>query len=640
MPKVHLLVASVSIISMVLQPVAYGQTQVNFAAQALKQYVKQNQKSGKAITVKEFWNKNKTKLHPDWQEKFYPGIELQKNEAVPQMEVISVKGPGGKDTARLVITLASKKTISMEYLGAKDKFARINNQVISYNDLFTGDGLMEKLSQDSVVRGEMERNTTAAIKASMTLPYQTFVKMTPRERAEYFVNLRHVVQAATEVSYIKINSKPTEAKEEKTSFIQFLLEKAYAASNQPDTCIIAGYVGEEVEIQVKGKIDRYCDHTKGLSRTAQDIREEGSASTITRQSTMMTAARGSCASNEVHCNPFIFGFQRAGGQSMCVTAERKNPVFQVATKTCNERSPLRPGSLAADTQAMIASLLSKSQNKSEEEIRKLYFDKDGKVIDAKTYKELMDTVVADFDKFIDRGLATCGIRGFTGAGVKGHSIDKNMDSACTALYERKLAFDQGKKLIEGKYDNPSPTPAPIAPLPDPVKPICEQPGDTCELKAAQDGRGICNQELKCVAVVPAPNEPPKENACGPMMEPDFDASGKPVCVGRSAVAMYKKNTEKLKKKNDEWSCGIICPLAIGALFVGASYMFTKSNQKNKPGVYIPPAPPGPFTPIPQPTPITPVPPLIPTLPPPLPATAETPSTATPSPAPAAGGSVR
>ena len=117
----------------------------------------------------------------------------------------------------------------------------------------------------------------------------------------------------------------------------------------------------------------------------------------------------------------------------------------------------------------------------------------------------------------------------------------------------------------------------------------------------------------------------------------FKASGEPdPCVTRASRRGGTESVVKRKKKDDEFSCGIICPLAIGGLFLFASYKFTKSNQVNKPGVYIPPAPPGPFTPIPQPTPIAPVPPLIPTLPIPTPAVGETPSTATPSPVPGVG----
>jgi len=61
MPNARLLIATIAMVSMVLQPVAYGQEQANWASNALKTFVQSNQKQGKPITVKEFWDKIPTK---------------------------------------------------------------------------------------------------------------------------------------------------------------------------------------------------------------------------------------------------------------------------------------------------------------------------------------------------------------------------------------------------------------------------------------------------------------------------------------------------------------------------------------------------------------------------------------------------
>jgi hypothetical protein len=163
----------------------------------------------------------------------------------------------------MVITLPNKKTVSVEILNGEGRFARINNQVVSYEDIYSGEKFYEKLAQDSVVQGEMARVENLALNSSMLPNYRTFVRMTPRERAVYFVNMRIVLQAAAEV-----NRRAFEAsqKKESASFINLLLEKAYAASNDPSNwvgkrCIVAGYVGTYTK-DSSGHI--FCDHEQAL----------------------------------------------------------------------------------------------------------------------------------------------------------------------------------------------------------------------------------------------------------------------------------------------------------------------------------------------------------------------------------------
>lgn len=631
MLKAHLLVATISMVSMVLQPLAYGQAQENWAAQALKEYVKQNQKLGKQITVKEFWNKNKAKMHPDWQKKFFPAVDLERDERIPQMDVIVVKGPNGHNSGRLMITLANKKTITVEILGGQEKYARINNQVISYADLYSGTGLVDKLAEDPVIKAESDRVRAKALKAPVVLSYQTFSAMTARERAQYFVGLRHVVQAATEVSYLNSDSKDSE-ESEKTSFLNLLLEKAYAAQKYPDTCIVAGYVGEEVvtKVQKNGKTynDRYCDHLPSVKQFAGASTKLGD--------NVKTAAIGACGAGELHCNPYIFGFQRPGGQNLCVTPERNNATFQIATKTCNQRSPLRAESLAKDTEEMVTTLLSKSQNKSEQAIKDEYF-KDGKVVSPEKYQELMDGVVGDFNKFINDGLATCQIRGYTAPEVTGKSVDKNMTSACTTLYERKTAFMEGIALIKGKYEKPATPATPVPTPPVAEAPACKRAGDPCELKDPPGARGLCGEDLKCNPYVPRPEEFAKEKKCDNLMVEDVasDSKGKPGCISRAAALNVDKGSsgggKRSKKKDDGFSCDILCPFLVLGLTGYAAYAMTKSKQVNNPGTYTPPVPPPLPAAPPQPTPVIPVPPIVPTLPIPNPAGGETPVGAPTSP---------
>lgn len=637
MLKAHVFVATISAVSMVLQPVAYGQAQKNWAAQALKQYVRQNQRGGKSVTVREFWNKNKAKMHPDWQKKFFPAVNLQKDERLPRMDVISVKGPGGTSSARLILTLANKKTISVEFLGGESKFARVNGQNISYEDFYHGEGLMQKLTHDPVIKAESQRIKKMALKSSIVPSYALFRNMTAQERADYFLNLRIVVQAAGEVTNRAFERA---ARGESASFIQLLLEKAYA-NNLPQSwvgkrCIIAGYVGNYVqdrEGSTKGDI--YCDHTKAISNFAALTAMSG----LTPNKTSESVYNGSCSSGSLRCNPFVYGFDRGSG-STCVKIDRHSSSYQQATRTCDKASPLRPESLAADSEAMIKTLLGK-ENKAAD----TYF-KDGKVISEEKYNELMNTVVKDFDTFISEAIGICGdaknLSGNTNFG------EKNQGDACTVLKNRKLAFEEGFGLLKGKYEKPTPVPAP---------PVTQPPiADEGQCKTADGSPGFYDSKCRClkpgegeagpteapevkngkctpaVAVVPAP-VPVKKDDCSnrPQMDVAADRNGKMDCVPRSADLGGGKVAGKDRNDRSEFDCSIICPVLVGGLFLFAAYKFTKSNQHNNPGTYVPPVP-GPLpAPPPQPTPITEVPAIVPTLPIPNPAGSETPSTATPSP---------
>ncbi len=593
MLKARLFVATISMVSMVLQPLAYGQTQENWAAQALKQYVRQNQKLGKPVTVKEFWDKNKATLHPEWQKKFFPSINLQKDERLPQMEVISVKGPAGRNTARLVITLASKKTISVEFLGGQEKYVRINNQNISYADFYSGEGMMSKLSEDSVVRAEASRVQNQALKNSMVPSYQLFKKMTAQERAEYFVNLRHVIQAASEVTNQAFEAS---SEKESASFVKLFLEQANA-QNIPKNwvgkkCIVAGYVGT----YVKDTTGTYCDSTRAIKNFAALNALKG----LTQNKVSASVYDKSCGAGNLRCNPFVYGYDRGSG-STCVKIDRQaGSSYQQATRTCDNASPLRKGSLVSDTEAMIKTLLGK-ENKDADA-----FFKDGKVVSEEKYNELMGTVVQDFNTFIDEAIGTCGdsknLDGTTNFG------EKYQGDACSVLKNRKLAFEEGFGLLKGKYDKPSPTPAP-APIADGETP-CKMPDGSRGVKRGAD----------CVSIVPD-SVSEGEKTCGPQMEPAADANGKMGCRARSSdVADGKDEKTKRKKKDSGFDCDVICPLLVLGLFAYAAHASTESKQVNKPVDFIPPVPPGVLPgPPPQPTPITPVPEIIPTLPPPAPA---------------------
>lgn len=609
-----------SLVSLALQPVAFGQTQEKWANKAIQDFVKQNKRGTKRITVKEFWEQNKTKLNPHWQKEFFPAINIEKDEMLPEMDLVTVKGPGGQETLRLVLTLANKKTVSIEFLGGQEKFARINNQVISYQDFYEGTGFMEKITQDPVVQQQARAVQQKAARASILPSYALYSSLTGREKAEYFANVRFLIEAADQVVQ-EASGVANSQKKESASFIQLLLEKAYA-NNTPRSwlgkgCIVGGYVGKYIQDRggdTKGSI--YCSHTEAIENFANTNASKG----MTQNRVSGSVYDNSCGSGNLRCNPFVYGYDRGHG-SLCVRVDRRADSFQRATQTCDNASPLRRNSLASDTEAMIKTLLGK-ENKSSAE-----FFKDGKVISEEKYNELKNSVVKEFDLFINEALATCGANkdGTTRFG------EKNQGGACKSLYERKLAFMEGFELLKGKYDKPTPTPAP----PVTVPPIANEP-DPCRGMPPEKAAELKNSDgsPRCPgAVVPPPPVATKPD-CNPMMTPDrapaADSKGEMNCVPRAApIGGTDGGKKDRERKKGGFDCSFICPLGVMALFGFAAYKFTRSKQTNKPMDYTPPTPPPVLPPAPQPPSVTPVPPISPILPAPAPTGGETAPSAQP-----------
>jgi hypothetical protein len=633
MLKARLFIAGISMASMVLEPVAFGQTQANWAVDQMKQFVKDNQKLGKTLTVKEFWEKNKTKLSPEWQRKFWPGIELQKDEHIPQMDMIMVKGPNGQDTARLLITLDNQKTVSIEVLGSESKMARINGQMISYEDLYNGTGLMEKLAQDSAVKSEVQRTKNLALNSSMLPTYSLFKRMTPRQKAEYLVNMRLVLQAAEDVN--KEAFEKSDLKKSAAAFVNLFLEEAFAgAADDPktwgnDRCIVAGYVGNYVETKQTGHVvDRYCDSSKAI----ENFKAYGMMNDVAQKSAA-TYDSSSCSGGQIRCNPLIYGYERQGGGSLCFSADRKSTEFAHATVNCDKASPLNKASLVKDTEAMIRTLLEKEKKKPDE------FFKDGKVVSEAKYNELRDSVLKDFNSYIDQALSVCSDAGNRGAAKTKHG-ETYQAEACNSLEARKLAFTEGFAALKGEYATPTPTP----PLPAPVAGgACKKADDECELLATKDKKGHCNSDLKCVPVLAPLPVALAEKKCNENEVLTTEADGSVKCEQVAGALNVKSPVNPKAASTDSW-CGKVCVgLIVGLAAFGITWALTKPHKPSGSSSYIPPVA-GPLpAPPPQPTPVTPVIPISPSLPVPTPSTgsgSETPPIATPSPATGANGSTR
>lgn len=575
-------ILGLSVFSLAFQPLAYGQQQANWASQALKSYVQQNQKGGKTITVKEFWEKNAKNFDPYWQKKFYPSIEVQKDQRLPKMEVINIKGPNGKDSARLMMNV-NGKTVSVEYLGGSEKFLRVNSTVISYADFLYVNPMLEKLSKDPVIAAETKRVEKLALKESIVPSYETFKKMSARTRAAYFVNLRLLLEASQKVLE-QADAKAKERAYYEPSFIDLILEKAYAQGGiKGRPCIVQGYVGKWTG---KNKNDTYCAHEVGLNQAQRDT---------VNQTNVQKWIGGACSKGSSPCNPFVFGIPDEPCISHQESRKDKNSDFQRATSVCDGRMPLRTNdrkTLAADTQKMIETLLAKEKNESLEKVRSEYF-KDGKVISKEKFDELQKSIVADFNQFISAGIATCEA---TADGKQ--TPDQHQGSACEVLRTRKLAFEQGMKELEfvPPAPTPEPEPAPVATEPPPAP----APVDPCgPLLAAGKATNEAIADGKKVNCTPVAAPLPAETSRGAPREPakEKERNWLPIAifvgVGALLFSLFKRKPKQPKLADPVPADPIVAP-----------------------PLPPPPEPPAEPTPIPPITPIeTPTTPVTPVTPP-------------------------
>jgi len=585
-------ILGVSLVSMVLQPVAYGQQQANWAADALRVFVQQNHKGGKPLTVKEFWERQRRQLDPYWQRQFAPPMNLMGNEPMPKMDVITIKGPQGQDSARLMMSI-NGKTVSMEYLGGQEKFARINSVTISEKDFYGVEGMMEKLQDDPVFAAESKRVQDKALRADIMPSYETFKKMTPRERAVYFVNLRLVIEAAQKV--LEEDRAKEQAFNFSSPYIEFLLEVAYANGKvqKGDPCIVQGYVGVW---QGKNKSDKYCSHEMGLI----DAQNRN-----VNQTNVQRAMARLCPTGQSPCNPFVYGFPaRTVGQTSegsCIsyvnTRGRPQTDFQNATRVCDSRMPLRtsdPGLLAKDSQQMIASLLAVDGDKSTiaNKIRE-YFAADGRVLSKEKYDEIKNSVAADFYQFIDAGIATCD-KTSDGRGTP----DPNQGSACSVLRTRRLAFQSYIENLKYVEDPKGPTP----PIAGETKPPCKE--------GEKEFEGKCvPTSVPPVAQTPAPGEDDCK-ARGLVAQKHDD---KVVCVP-SAGKLPERNVAGREDRRRSVFPWLAAGLTAG-IFIGLIALIRRGSKARLSGpkpadpvapVPLPPAPPPPGPVVPPP-PLTPPP---------------------------------
>lgn len=581
--RAKLFVATLSIVNLSFQPLAMAKGQDQWSTKALKDFVKSTQETkGKTKTLEKFWQANRKDLNVEIQKMLKPSLELQKNQNLPKMEVIGIKGPQGRESARMIINMGGR-TISVEFLGSKEKFVRVNGIVLSEAEASSFPHMMAKLSQDPVIAGEISRTEDQVMKRSVTPSYAEYKRMSAEQRAMMLIKLRQSSEAASEV----LNLAQESQKGKKTSFLSLAFFNEAIAQTQADIraargkpCLVAGYVGKIVTSGSR----TYCDPAEGIKRFEE-----------------LTGIKSSCTGGSHGCNPM--SFPKSG--SICEKPSRSDN-YQEFTRRCGEASPIKTPEQQAE---LVKAYLKKKDSKD------LSFAlKDGKVDNEEEYNKFIKPYMDEHNRLNEEAYQNvCATSNFSIVS----KIDRKLQSACETLKDRKLSLELFKAETGGSL------PPVTAPNPPPGS---TTGGEGCHTESFKGEKtkdnfdGKKDKDGKCVAIavpVPAPAEAgavaaeTPESCQAKNMDFAVDPNGKAVCVERDrAIAAAGIGGVAARKEPSFWdrNKSWIMPVAIfGGLFLlFKKFMFNPGST----GGAIAGTPPAPPPLPPAPPPVSP-PPVVP-----------------------------
>ena len=302
-----------SVITLVASPVAIGAEAEKISKQQTQAALKQ-MGLDKEITIGEFY-KNTKDLYPERiRAQIEPVLMKYKNMKMPKFDVVTVKGTNGIDVPNIRATTENGQLYNLQLFGEQEKYAKFQNtnlteiDIINFDDMFVrinaGDQALSKQT-DVVVK---TNNTTTEFPS---ITKDSWVAMTPNERAAYMISLRLLWSDAKKV-ITEIDLEKSKKKSKKTSsLLNSMLPDVEAAETSEaksnNDCLVAGYVTSYRGVT--------CDH--------KQVRAEYKNFEIFNK-----AAEFCTQKNQFACNPLVFG--TPGGKPVCITPG-KSKAFQEAT---------------------------------------------------------------------------------------------------------------------------------------------------------------------------------------------------------------------------------------------------------------------------------------------------------------------
>lgn len=445
MQFVKALSATLAMSTMCLGPVAQGAEAANTQKQAITDFIKETGLS-KSQTVGEYWQGVRDIYPLALRLQLDHWVALNRNEMMPSVTASSFKNADGKEEIRVSLSKGGEvSTLTF----ADNKFqvngvTFTNKEITGYKDF--NDMARKVADNDVLTKKELAKGALPALGKNFVLTYKEFKRLTARQKAEYFVQLRKTMEAAQAVYTAMYGQTAMNEynQSHQWAYRLFFGDEAFAANSlvgQP--CIVAGY----------------------MSIYGENLSCGGNVSGAKDLAAQMAANSASCSGNAVACNPMVYGFDSGGG-AYCVPRSD----IKYATQVCNGKSPLAsdsdPVKAGQDKKRIIESYLKKVKGQD----INLVLDKDGK-ISADQYKQISG-YLGDLQNFINTAVKHCD-----------DTPNKRQDqqSACDNIKVRAISLQQFSAA-------PAPAVA-VAPPPPPVKPAKDC--DAWMSGSVSDGKGGC-----------------------------------------------------------------------------------------------------------------------------------------------------
>jgi hypothetical protein len=407
----------------------------------------------KKVSVGEYYQKVRGMYPRPLRDELDMWVQLNRNELMPEVQVTTYKNAEGKEQIRLLVSKEGQTATLAYNNDSDDKYLKFNNTYIAKGDILYHDQLTRKLvTYDAATKKDLQKKgRVGRLKNPVKLSYEEYRRMTPRQRAEYMVRLRELIEAAQDVEQA-FNGKET-ANNTANSYEFFAqwamgLKAEAAGTTTPDREVRGARVGGPCI--VSGYSSKYGENFScgGTHTGREDLIAQ-----------MKVFGGGQCPDGSVSCNPLLYG-RSSSGSAYCVKAGK---ALQDATYgPCQKASPLKT---AADKKRLIEDFM-KSQGQGID----LKIDADGKKASKEGLNEDQFKLVTDYidsvNKYVEEAVQKC-------TSAKSTKVRPEQKLACEAIAQRKINLDF--------YDVAKP------PTPEPPPPVAACPGDG----QVQDENGVC-----------------------------------------------------------------------------------------------------------------------------------------------------
>ncbi len=292
----------------------------------------------KTTTTTDLWRKARENYSPSMVKNASLLMRLDQTRKAPQISVTEFQKDNGSGFRFLLQDQGS--SVNMEIFEGSDgqQSIRLGKSIFKPEELENLDAAIKKYNREN--RAEVDRALYKEIakKGRITLTAKELSRLTPQQRALYYINIRYLVAAAAEVELAFAANKETSLNESEKSasffvWLDLLNETAHANNARAEYCVVAGWPASFTTAPARNGVT--CPFPQAGTE----------------------AERQHCGSNQAPCNPSIFG--NDNGKPHCVpfTYGRASEQSNRATLACHQKPPVLDGSVEK-TVALIKSMQS------------------------------------------------------------------------------------------------------------------------------------------------------------------------------------------------------------------------------------------------------------------------------------------